>query len=283
MSDTGFPPWIERPCALFSLYDMLNLNAHKLVNLGDSFRWLETAGVLKEVEGKPDEDKVRRESLGKSTEVIAKLMSDIGCEHSSRAAHRLVRDIPELTDAVFSIRIKELKEGLVDEMRAQLFFYVPSSRAKYHGKTEAMFGEDVRNRFPSSLSEIKGAGACFAFGQYTASVFHLMRTMEIGLNSVSLSLGISLNENGNWGKALRGMSDAELKKKAAAHAVFLKHRDFYEDIAAMFSAVKDAWRNATMHVERSYSEEEAEEIIGAVRTFMKSLAKKLDEKGVFQP
>jgi DNA topoisomerase IA len=48
----------------------------------------------------------------------------------------------------------------------------------------------------------------------------------------------------------------------------------------MMDAVKDAWRNATMHVENKYTEEEARRIYDAVRGFMMKLASRMDEQGM---
>lgn len=46
------------------------------------------------------------------------------------------------------------------------------------------------------------------------------------------------------------------------------------------TSVKDAWRNSTMHIERRYTDEEAEHILSAVRSFLKKIARRLDEDGL---
>jgi hypothetical protein len=50
---------------------------------------------------------------------------------------------------------------------------------------------------------------------------------------------------------------------------------FFSTATVNLRAVKDAWRNPTMHVERVYDEELATELWGAVRAFMRHLATKL--------
>jgi hypothetical protein len=42
-------------------------------------------------------------------------------------------------------------------------------------------------------------------------------------------------------------------------------------------AVKDAWRNPTMHVRIAYDEEESRDVWNTVRVFMRHLATKLEE------
>jgi hypothetical protein len=54
---------------------------------------------------------------------------------------------------------------------------------------------------------------------------------------------------------------------------------FFESLHASIDAVKNPWRNATMHVERVYTEEDAEHIFIAIKGFIKSLASRCDENG----
>jgi hypothetical protein len=42
--------------------------------------------------------------------------------------------------------------------------------------------------------------------------------------------------------------------------------------------VKQAWRNPTMHIDRKYSVEEAEQILNAAKIFMQRLAAHFTEK-----
>jgi hypothetical protein len=49
---------------------------------------------------------------------------------------------------------------------------------------------------------------------------------------------------------------------------------------ALLNATKDAWRNPTMHIEKKYTEEEAETIFFAVRSLMKRLVSRMDENGL---
>jgi hypothetical protein len=53
----------------------------------------------------------------------------------------------------------------------------------------------------------------------------------------------------------------------------------FQSLFASLDAVKNPWRNATMHVENKYVPEEAEHIFAAVKGFMKELASRMDESG----
>jgi hypothetical protein len=52
---------------------------------------------------------------------------------------------------------------------------------------------------------------------------------------------------------------------------------FFAEAHTVFDGMRRAWRNPTMHVENAYSSERAEEIMLAVRSFMRHLATKFSE------
>jgi hypothetical protein len=53
----------------------------------------------------------------------------------------------------------------------------------------------------------------------------------------------------------------------------------FEALYASLDAVKNPWRNATMHVENKYTDDEAEHIFVAVKGVMMKLASRCDENG----
>ena len=93
-----------------------------------------------------------------------------------------------------------------------------------------------------------------------------MRAMEVGLKAVAKSLGVAWTSN--WGTCL-----AEIEKQAIAK----KSDPFFAEAVAYLRAVKNAWRNPTMHVDRRYSQEDAERIFQAVQGFMVHLTSRLTE------
>ena len=52
---------------------------------------------------------------------------------------------------------------------------------------------------------------------------------------------------------------------------------FWVAAGALFGHVKTAWRNPTMHIEKTYTPQRAEEILLAVKSFMAHLATKICE------
>jgi hypothetical protein len=175
---------------------------------------------------------------------------------------------------------RQLHDRMEDEFRHGQFFMVLPHKFTYYSEAATKFGEDVNRAFPSAQSDIEHAAKCYAFGRSTATVFHLMRVMEIGLRALGNSLKdptLDPKNNPNWGTILR-RCDEELKLPSPKRSLdWAAHEQFYCDATANLRAVKDAWRNRTMHVERDYDEDESLDVFNAVRGFMRQLATKLHE------
>lgn len=176
----------------------------------------------------------------------------------------LVRDVEmRLADDLERVKL------LILDAKNETRFYDGASR---FGKAEIMF--------PSASFDIAEASKCLALRRYTASVFHMMRVIEVGLRSVSLCLGApdpTKPSERNWGFILRGLSEAIDNKQGEWKAS--DEKEFFSGVYLALDRVRTLWRNATMHIENKYTEDEADEVYEAVRVFMKKLASRLDEKG----
>src|SRR5437879_5446787 len=58
-------------------------------------------------------------------------------------------------------------------------------------------GSAIYSKFPDTAEEFQKAGRCFAYGENTACVFHLMRVVDFYLREVARSLNISYDAR-NW-------------------------------------------------------------------------------------
>jgi len=54
----------------------------------------------------------------------------------------------------------------------------------------------------------------------------------------------------------------------------------FEGLHATLDAVKNPWRNETMHVANKYTDDEAKHVFVAVEGFMKKLSARMDENGL---
>lgn len=172
--------------------------------------------------------------------------------------------------------VKELQGRVIDELSIRLFMSIDADKQSFFAEKN-LFGQQVTDRFPSSITDIEEAGKCLALSRGTACVFHLMRIMEVGLHALATSLKdaeIDPKTLPNWEAILKKIEvavETEKKKQPAGWA------DFYEETTTMLRAVKIAWRNPTMHVEKTYTEEMALDVWNVVGAFMRHLSTRLSE------
>ena len=280
-----------RPGKPWSLWDMLTFDGSAIVKAIVTLRNLET--VAKDFDQKNKKE-------GKSKNLVSRL-----------TAKALRKHIREFEDAISSlntraaalavdelyIRLKARKITLTYETFAELVtdvrvtfrrelsliktFCIEPKYEIYFDVDLLTFGPKFQTSFSTAVFEIDEAGKCHALGRSTATVFHLMRAMEIGIRAVARSLGIPdpvKDAERNWGKILEKIKK-ELESRHTNSSWQPGDKDFFAEAYASLDAVRVAWRNPTMHVENKYIEDEAEHIFVTVRGFMKKLSSRLDEQG----
>jgi len=171
--------------------------------------------------------------------------------------------------------VRELKTRLKDELNEREFFYVLPTRLKFY-KTPMLFGKDVNDRFPKAIDDIEEAGKCLALGQGTACVLHTMRIIEVGLKALASALNIPYAPS--WESYLKQISDKIALKHKNKTAKWKRDEKFYRDLSGDLLIVKQVFRNPTMHVDRKYSADEAEQIFTAAKSFMERLAAHFSQK-----
>jgi hypothetical protein len=158
------------------------------------------------------------------------------------------------------------------------FKVIPTEKLRFFDQPRKEFGDAVVTRFGPIEFDVEEAGKCYAAGRDTASVFHLMRIMEVGLRALGASLNdprLDPKRNPSWDAILQKCSE-ELDKPLKDRSVeWRQDEEFYSYATANLRAVKNAWRNPTIHVERRYEPDEAEDVWNAVRAFMRHLSQKL--------
>lgn len=212
---------------------------------------------------------------------LQKHLDSLEANFTRLAVNRLLEDFGTnvTTYNDFERSVSELDQRLRDELRSKLVFVIESEKTKYLLPPEQVVGSDISTAIPSSLYELDEAAKCLAFSRPTAAVFHLMRTMEIGIKAIARCLKIpdpTKPAERNWGKILQTINDAVETKSTWSRP---EDKAFFEGVYVTLDAVRNPWRNATMHVETKYTEEEAEYIFTAVRAFMMKIASRLDEQG----
>lgn len=270
-----------QPGRLWSLWDMLEINVGELV---DSALLLQQMIRVEREEPLADIDRDTRNILLEASERLLVYVERCDLKASNRALSRLGGNLQgdgEFSYQHFDEFAADLLLRLRDELELTKFVHIESGRIQFYDPTEPLFGQLVAANYPTAYLEVEEAGKCLALGRSTACVFHLMRTMEVGIRAIAQGLKIPdpvKPAEKNWGAILRKIREAiDARQRWRRKA----DKDFYEEALAHLDAVRNPWRNATMHVEKTYTEEEAENILYIVRAFMTKLASKIDENGKF--
>ncbi len=114
------------------------------------------------------------------------------------------------------------------------------------------------------------ASNCIAVGRYTASVFHVMRVLEVGLQALATKLGFGLNVDRNWQEILNDVNGA-IKRLPRTTPAEKEFHGKCSAAAVLLQQVKDAWRNAVMHPRASYREQQAIDILSCAKALMQKL------------
>lgn len=133
--------------------------------------------------------------------------------------------------------------------------------------------------FPALAGDMETATDLYALGQNLACAFYLMRIMEVGVQRFGKKLGVSPIKRTrdrladlSWHQILNDLNP----KLNALPRMTAKAKEKHEKISAIQSylfAVKDAWRNPTMHPRKGgYTDPEMVNLLTLVRSSMNELA-----------
>lgn len=167
-----------------------------------------------------------------------------------------------------------ISANLRRELSLVTLLVLSEKEKSFYGEAQ-LFGEAAFSNFPSANSDIYEAGACLALGRSTACVMHLNRVLECGLETLAHALGVE--KQTDWGAYLRKI-EKELDARSAAAGKRSADEQFYAEAGANFNRLRVAYRNPTMHPDKSYSSDRAEQILDAVKAFMAHLATRLCEE-----
>lgn len=100
---------------------------------------------------------------------------------------------------------------------------------------------------------------------------------------VGLPNAVELAKN-NWTTALKAIGEKIGANDRANDPSWTAPKStFFKDVRAQLFAVKVAWRDTSMHLEKKYDEKDAKRIYDAAKNFMEHLAEHLDQSGNFTP
>jgi hypothetical protein len=242
---------------------MLTIKIQRIVELSKEIGRL--SEYLSDLDGMREEE--TRESDKKVMTGHMESFDEIGLEMCRLHCERIVAELDDnlFTHKKFAGRLDELYHRMVDECHSIHFIVLTSSEKSLFQQVTPLFGNEVEDKLPDMSEDIAEAGKCLALRRSTASVFHLMRAMEIAVQKFGDKLGVPLVDEKVWQVILDGIN---AKIRPMGKSADGKR---YAEISSYLYNVKLAWRNETMHPKATYTDEEAESIFQAVKTFMREL------------
>lgn len=262
--------WQENPNGLVSLLDMLKFNAHHFVGISSTFG----QAIMDIGAGKFPQQRSLSIIAGQCG-LLEKYCDELGLRLSVAHLKRLKNDFCRDNFSLAELRsaLVEIQQRVWDELESRELFALSPDDGKFFDGS--MFPQIVLERFPEVTFDALEAGKCLALERPTACVFHLMRVTEYGLQAIGKQLRIK-DERPNW-EPIIAKIDAEVRK-GYKEREYKGMTDFLANVSAHLNAVKVAWRNRVMHVERKHTMEEAREIHQATCGLMRYIAENLPKE-----
>lgn len=265
-----------------SLLDMLRDNADAYLTIGRLFEHMMYGYEAAMLRNRPLSQKHFNDLIEQLTQLQAKCAEigmDISADIVGQAIQHFIQFQPSVTYVLVQIRAGEMFRSFSAELRNQAFYRLLPDRAKFFvptvpdDKYNPIFGTDVETKFTDAIYDINEAGRCLATERNTACVLHLMRVLEIGLQSLAAKFAVSFDHK-NWENIIAETEKAigQISKAPTKPANWKADEERYSDIAKEFRYLKNAWRNHVMHIRHKYDFEEALGVFRHVCEFMQHLA-----------
>jgi hypothetical protein len=171
--------------------------------------------------------------------------------------------------------LRALREAFEAGIRYICFYHYPNDKSSLVKRVQGDWAI-VLNKFEGMRSDIVAAVDCYALDHNSASVFHLMMIMEKAVQAFGRKLKVNLVKKYpgrrvselTWEQILNELNP-KLKAIPQSTVVQKRRHERLSAIQAHLYAVKDAWRNPTMHPrDTGYTAPQNLDLLNHVRTFM---------------
>ena len=270
-----------------SLWDMLELNAKSFIEAISEMRRIAT--VLESLPIQDPNELVgisTRQSLLPTAEKIAFAVAQVGAKSAWVAADRFKQEMEgaaDLTGPHILRRVQDIELRFADHLDFIRLFVIHDDKVGLMSGADALLGEDCATKFPSLWYDCEEAAKCLCLGRATACVFHSMRMLEGAIRALARRLDIpdplTSNER-NWGAMLRSIKEKVDNLYPAKGRLAGSEGAYLDGVYVSLDAIKNPWRNATMHVENVYTEEEARHILTCSALLIQKMSEGFDENGV---
>jgi hypothetical protein len=262
------------PYGLWSLWDMHEFRVKVLIDAMDVL--VNCSGMIHSRHPKiyPAISTKARADLSRFVERLIPQLAQAELDMCQKGAEKVLKVLQDTNQASqIVIAIDNLRGRLLDQIETTFCLLLsPAEKRIFEATTP--FGVEVETKFPSASEDIYEAHKCLALGRSTACVMHLMRVSEVGLKALATAL--SVGHQTDWGGYIREI-EREMDSRAKSSGKRSADELFYSECALAFGHLKRAWRNPSMHVDKTYTPDRAKEILDAISSFMSHLATKLSE------
>lgn len=268
-------PWQENGRRFVTLFAMLKAYAMSFYQMGGALASLQLFFETLPGTGKLAD---RAESHSANvTEALRVLCVELDLQFSLKAVARLNKELeggaPDT--GKLAALLAEIETRVQEELEERsLFFVAPVKAARYSDFRPGW--EAALLKFPIA-TDVEEAEKCFALDRWTACVFHLMRTVEIGVQALGTYLSIAVAVTEPWGTVVREIQKA-VQAMPKASAAEKDAQSKFADVADALFQINLAWRIPAMHPRTpgsSYTEEQASDALSRVKAFMRTLAEAL--------
>jgi hypothetical protein len=265
---------------------MLEINGHLFMNAVMEIRRVQAI-----IEHSGDDDQ-RRANMGREsrdivirntadlTDALEQLHARLTLTAALRLSETLQGD-QEFKWSDLKQRMADIESRLRDELEMVRLFVLSPAMATYLMDGADLCGPRITSHFPSVLFEMEEAAKCLAVLRPTASVFHSMRALEVAIRALARFLDIqdpTKPSERNWGNMLSAIKQG-MKDRYPGATMPHSEGARVEGLYASLDAIRNPWRNATMHVENIYQPHEAEHILKCVNMLLLQMSEMFDEEG----
>lgn len=205
----------------------------------------------------------------------------LACIATDRMIASLGQEPCTISLMVYAQGLTDIESRFADHLGLVKLFVIPEDRAILFSGADTLLAPATALLYTSLWFDCEEAAKCLCLGRSTACVFHTMRMLEIAIAAISKRLSIQdpAKVDRSWGsmlKAIKGKIDElhPVKNRSAGC-----EGSQLEQIYVTLDAVKNPWRNGTMHVESVYTEEEARHILTCASHLLDKMASMFDENG----
>jgi hypothetical protein len=221
-----------------------------------------------------------------STQNVVNAIQQIGARSAWVSANRLLilLNTPQTTITVAQVRaaLSDIESRFMDELGFNRLFVVYPEEFWMFDPADKLLGVTTAARFLRVSFDCEEAAKCFCLGRPTACVFHSMRMLEIAIAALAKKLSIPdpvLANDRNWGNMLNSIKKELDSKYPKSSRLTGSEGLFLESVYVSLDAVKNPWRNETMHVSTIYTDDEARHIFSCSIKLLQKMATGFDEDG----